>query len=161
MGQEKETYTEQEAHRHFAVQLNGEVWGLLERADRSEAEEGRMVHAAHASCYHWLQVGTPLHHQRGVWLIARVYAVLGRGEAAVRYAEQCQALTEAHADLMKDFDRAFALEGLARAYAVAGKKKEALEYLKLAQEAGEAIADEEDRGIFQADLDGGDWHGVK
>jgi hypothetical protein len=70
---DENTYAENEAHRHFAAKLNGEVWGLLEKVDRSSAEDEMMIHAAHASCCHWLKVGTGVHHQRAEWMIARVY----------------------------------------------------------------------------------------
>ena len=152
-----EKYTEQEAHRHFGSKLNGEVWNLLGKPERSESEDEQMIHAAHASCYHWLQVGTGAHHQRGEWLISHVYAVLGLPLAALHHAQRCQALTEEHADLLEDFDRAYALEALARANAVAGNRDEALEYRKLAAEAGQAIADAESKKYFLGDLEGGNW----
>jgi tetratricopeptide (TPR) repeat protein len=157
---EEKTYTEAEAQRHFAAKFNGDVWGLLEKADRSKADDEVMVHAAHASCCHWLAAGTGVHHQRGEWMIARVYAELGLAEAALRHARRCQELTEEHADLMEDFDRAYALEGLARAHAVAGDHDRAREYLELAQKAGEAIADEESKKFFSGDLEGGNWYGI-
>ena len=81
-------------HEAFAKTINGEVWRLLEKPDRSAADDEQMIHAAHASCYHWLYAGTPLHHQRGEWLIARVYPVLGHREAAERYARRCLALAQ-------------------------------------------------------------------
>jgi hypothetical protein len=158
---EEKTYTEQEAHRHFAARLNGEVWTLLGKPDRSQAEDELMIHTAHASCCHWLKVGTGVHHQRAEWMIARVYSELELGEAALRHAHRCQELTQEHADLMEDFDRAYAQEALARAHAVAGNRAEALEHLQLAEEAGQAIADEESQKLFVGDLDGGDWHGLR
>ena len=158
---EEKTYTESEAHHHFATKLNGEVWGLLEKADRSRAEEEIMIHSAHASCRHWLQVGTGVNHQRAEWMIARVYSELGLAEAALRHAKRCQELTQEHADLMKDFDRAYAHEAMARANAVAGNRAEALEHLQLAEAAGQAIADDQSKQFFVGDLAGGDWHGLK
>jgi phosphoribosylformimino-5-aminoimidazole carboxamide ribonucleotide (ProFAR) isomerase len=158
---EEKAYTEQEAHRHFAASLNGEVWTLLGKADRSQAEDETMIHTAHASCCHWLKVGTGVHHQRAEWMIARVYSELGLGEAALRHASRCQELTEEHADLMEDFDRAYAQEALARANAVAGNQAEARKHLRLAEEAGQAIADEDSKRFFVGDLADGDWHGVK
>ena len=158
---EEKTYTEQEAHRHFAASTNGKVWGLLEKSDRTKAEDEQMLYAAHASCYHWLQVGTGLHHQRAEWLIARVFSDLGMDDAALYHAGRCQELTQVHADLMEDFDRAYAFEALARANAVAGNQAEASRYLKLADEAGQAIADSESKKFFLGDLASGDWHGLK
>jgi hypothetical protein len=156
MGEEKR-YTEQEAHAHFARSLNGEVWALLGQAERTPEESERMVHAAHASLYHWLSVGSGVNQQRGEWLIARVYSELGLGEAALRHAQRCQELTEQHAGHMEDFDRAYAYEALARANAVAGNREAALQDRQQARAAGDAIADQESKAYFDADLAGGNW----
>lgn len=147
-------------HLQFAKLANGRVWELLAKGDRTAAETREMVHAAHASMYHWLQVGTPVNEQRGEWLMARVYTEAGDPEAAVRHAERCQALTEAHLELMQDFDRAYALEGLARAYVSAGEMGKGREFRDLAQSAGEEIAEAESREIFLGDLQTGNWRGL-
>jgi hypothetical protein len=158
---EAQTYTLLEAETHFAKTLNGKVWELLEKPDRSKGEDEWMIHAAHASCFHWLNAGTGLHHQRGEWLIARVYTVLGLAEPALRHASRCLQLTEEFAAQMQDFDRAFAYETVARANALAGHRDEARKYIRLADEAGRSIADAEDKSIFLADFNGGNWHGLK
>jgi hypothetical protein len=157
---EPERYTEEEAHAHFARSLNGEVWGLLEQAERTQEEDERMVHAAHASLYHWLFAGAAVNRQRGEWLLARVYAELGLGEAALLHAQRCQELTEQHAGDMEDFDQAYAYEALARANAVAGNHEAALRHRQRALDAGEAIADAESKALFAADLSGGNWGGL-
>jgi hypothetical protein len=158
---EEKVYTEAEAHRHFAIRFNGMTWDLLDRADRTKEEDERMLYSAFASCRHWLEAGTGVHHQRGEWMIARVYSVLGLGEAAVRHANRCLELTEEHAGEMEDFDKAFAYEAVARANAIAGNRGEALKYIELAEKAGEAIADEQDKEIFLGDFNGGDWAGLR
>ena len=119
---EDKHYTEQEAHRAFAVQYHGQTWDLLDQPERSKERDALMIHSAHASCRHWLEVGTGLHHQRGEWLISRVYAVLGQAGPALTHADRCLELTTKHADLMLDFDRAFAYEAVARANAIAGNR---------------------------------------
>jgi hypothetical protein len=155
-------YTLEQAHLQFAKSINGQVWDLLGKPDRSPSDDERMIHAAHASLYHWLNAGgTGLHHQRGEWLLAHVYTVLALAEPALRHALRCQELTYEFADLMQDFDRAYANEGLARAHALAGNRSSALEYLKLAQASGAAIQNDEDRDIFMGDFNSGDWHGLK
>jgi hypothetical protein len=158
---EEQTFTETEAHRYFAIQFNSETWNLLEKAGRTKEEDERMVCAAFASCRHWLEAGTAVHHQRGEWLIARVYAMLGLGEAALRHAERCLELTEQHADEMQDFDLAYAYEAAARASAIAGSRERAGKYLALAEEAAMAIADERSKQIFDGDLRSGDWRGLR
>ena len=156
----KKEYDEPQGHRFFAASIFNRIWDLLEKEKRTKHDDETMVHAAHASCYHWLQVGTGLHHQRGEWMIARVYSVLRIAEAALRHANRCLELTHEHADLMEDFDQAFAYECMARANALAGRRDDALEYLRLAEKAGERISGEEDRELFISELNGGDWHGL-
>jgi hypothetical protein len=158
---EEEAYMEAEAHRFFAIQFNSQTWNLLGKPERTREEDELMVPSAHASCRHWLEAGTSVNHQRGEWMISPVYSVLGLGEAALRHAKRCLELTEEHADLMEDFDQAFAFELVARAHAVARNQKAALRYIELAQQAGEAIEADEREEIFASDFDGSDWHGVR
>ena len=159
MSDEKK-FTLSEAHHEFAKKINGSVWFLLEKPDRSMAEDWEMLHAAHASLYHWLQIGTGLHHQRGEWLVSRVQTVLGNGDEAVRHANRCLELTQDDSDLMEDFDFAFAYEAEARSNALAGNDEEARKFMDLARSAGQAIADDEDRTIFLEDFNGGEWYGL-
>jgi len=105
-----------------------------------------MIHAAHASAYHWRQVGEPLNFARSGWLLSRVYAVLNRPKAALYYAQHCQEISEAEG--IGDFDLAFAYEALARAYAIGEQQDEAQRYLKQARGAGEQIEEEDDRTYF-------------
>jgi hypothetical protein len=149
-----------EAHIYFAKQVNGRTWELLGKKSRTQGEDEEMIHAAHTSLYHWLQVGTGAHHQRGEWMVSHVYAIIGLGQAALRHAKRCQSLTEEHKSLLGDFDFGYANEALARAYAVLGKAQSAAKYYKLAEEIGQNIADEEDRSWFMGDLQSGDWHGA-
>ncbi len=158
---EPQKYSLEEAQLQFAKKVNGEVWELLQKSNRTKGEDERMVHAAHASRYHWLNAGTGLHHQRAEWLIAHVYTELGMADSALRHAARCLELTNEYPDLVKDFDRAYADEGLARANALAGKRDEALKYLRLAQQAGQAINNDEDKSIFFGDFNGGNWYGVR
>jgi hypothetical protein len=158
---EDTVYTEDEANRFFAIDLNGKTWDLLDKAERTTEEDELMLYSAYASCRHWLEAGTGVHHQRGEWMISRVYAVLGLGEAALRHANRCLELTEQHAEEMEDFDLAFAQEALARAHAVAGDREKALHYCAEAESAGKAIKDKDGKEIFQAELVGGDWCGVR
>jgi hypothetical protein len=155
------TFTLDQAHLHFAKTLNGKAWDLLQKADRSPSEEELMLYAALASCYHWLQVGTGVHHQRAEWLIAHVCTELGVVDAALRHASRCLELTAEFAASLKDFDHAYAYEGMARAHALAGDRTEAARCLHLAEEHGQAIGDDEDKTIFLGDLNSGSWYGLR
>ncbi len=166
-GQEDKTMSDnakitiEEARLKLAREYNNQVWTLLENEDRTAADDEIMLHAAHASCFLWMQVGTPLNHQRGEWLVARVYAVLGHGDAALRHARRCLELTERHHQLMSDFDMAYAYEGLARALAISGKLNEARKYYRLAEQAGQALKDPEDMKIFMGNLRSEPWGGLR
>lgn len=158
---ETKTYTIDEAHKYFAKSINGRVWELLEKPNRSQSDNDELLYAAHACTYHWKFVGTAVNQQRGEWLISRVHVVLGHGLEALRHAERCFELTKSNKDLMKDFDVAYAFEGLARAHAMIGDQKMAEEFLTLAEQAGSTISNEEDKSIFMNDFDGGDWYGLR
>jgi len=101
-----------------------------------------MIHAAHASRYHWGKIGAPVNFARGEWQISRVYSILKRFEAALYHAQRCLEICKGNK--IGDFDLAYAYEALARA----GKRK----YLKLAREAGKKIRAKEDRDLFFRDL---------
>ena len=156
---EEKKFTEQECHKSFAIQLNNLVWGLLQKENRTAEDNDQMIHAAHASHYHWTVIGEPVNFQRGEWLIARVYVVLNRPEPALYHAKKCMELTEKHKFV--DFDLAFAYESMARAHAAAGNESEAKKYIQLAQEAGEKIKQEEDKKIFMNDFATEPWFGLK
>jgi hypothetical protein len=158
---EIERYTLDEAHKEFAKGANGQVWQLLGRSERSPAENEEMEFAAFASLYHWLYVGTEVHRQRGEWLIAHVYTVLGNANLAIKHASRCLGLTEEYKGQMEDFDIAYAYEGVARANALGGDGEVARKYLEMAKAAGEAIADSQSKEIFVGDLESGEWYGVR
>lgn len=149
--------TMQDAHAHFARTLHGRVWALLEMKERSLEEDEEMIHAAHGSLFHWLHAGTAVNHQRGMWLISRVFAVLGEPAQAKRYAERSVTLIEMTPAAMQGFDWAFAHESMARALALAGEAQASATWLARARRAGERIQNPKDREIFEGDLVSGPW----
>ena len=99
----------------LAKRLYNGVWAVLEKPDRSPEDADALINMAHASRYHWGNVGTPQHVAIGEWQIARVYSELGRGEPAVFHARRALAIADgAEVD---SWLTASAYEGLARAYA--------------------------------------------
>ena len=137
-------------HRQLGKELYNRVWTLLENPDRTPEQTDEMIHAAHASRYHWTLGGDPAHRARGEWQCARVYAVLGRAEPALWHARRCLDLCEQHG--LTDWDLAAAYEGLARATAVAGDTAASAEWRTRATEALAVIADPEDRELIEGDL---------
>jgi hypothetical protein len=137
-------------HRQVAVDLFNHVWTLIETPDRTTAQDDEMLHAAHASRYHWGVVGKPVNLARGEWQCSRVYAMLGRGEPAIHHGRRCLEICQA--EDLGDFDLAFAYEALARAHALAGDAEAAAKYLTQAAQAGTNIADQEDQTHFEGEL---------
>lgn len=125
----------------------------MEQENRTAEDDDRMIHAAHASRYHWGQVpeATPANLARGEWQISRVYTVLGRAEPALHRTRRVLAICERGG--VEDWDLAFALEALARAYAVAGDAARARQYTDRALAAAGDILDEADRALVLADLE--------
>ncbi len=134
------------AHRRHAVECNNLAWRLSEQAERSAAEDEEMLNAAHASAFHWSRAGNELNAARAWMLLGRVHALLGNGQAALRYARQCHDYLAAHDP--PDWELAFVHAVLAHAAFAAGDGTlHALHYAK-ARDLGAAIADDEDRSIF-------------
>jgi DNA-binding transcriptional MerR regulator len=139
-------------HRALGAALFNHVWTLLEKTDRTADDEAEMVHAAHASRFHWGRADgvQPANLARGEWQCSRVYAVLGRAEPALWHAERCRQILEAND--VADFDIAAAYEALARAHSVAGDTAAADSWRARATDALDGIADPDDREIIAGDI---------
>jgi hypothetical protein len=149
------------AQRAFAPSLNAVTWALLQKSTRTPQEDEKMLFAAFASAFHYLEVGEPEHLQRATWLISRVYTVLENAQEALRWAQRCLQITGKGAPGLQDYDRAFAFEAMARASGLAGNRDEARRYYNLAQDQGASISDEDNREIFLDEFKGGNWYGIR
>ncbi|GIH17382.1 hypothetical protein Raf01_55540 [Rugosimonospora africana] len=136
--------------RRLAATLFNRVWELLERTGRGRDEDDEMLHAAHASRYHWGVVGEPVNRARGEWQVSRVYAVLGRAEPALHHGRRCLELVEEHG--LSSFDLAYAHEAIARAHRVAGERDQTRRHVELARVATDKVTDPEERNLLDADL---------
>lgn len=134
---------DKETHTTIASTLFNAVWDLMERSDRSPADDELMVNAAHASRFNWGMVGTPLHFARGEWQISRVYTVVRRVEPALHHAENSMSLCLNHQ--LGDFDLGFAYEACARAWALQGDRMRRDRYLGLARQCADRVESTEDR----------------
>lgn len=139
-----------DVQRQLAAGLFNLVWELMERPDRDVGDEDLMVHAAHASRYHWGIAGGPTQWARAEWQCSRVYTVLGRPEPALHHARRCLELATEH-DL-GPFDTGAAHEALARAYRAGGDSGKTAEHKALAEDQSARITDPEDKAILDADL---------
>jgi len=137
--------------RRLSADLFNGVGQLLEKEDRSIAEDDRMLHMAHASRFHWENVGTAANLARGEWQCSRVYAVLRRPEPALFHAQRV--IDHCKDNGIGDWDLAFGYEALARGHAVAGDVEAARAATEQALAAVEEIAEEDDRSLVLGDLE--------
>ena len=150
MTEETTKDTIKKTHREFAVELFNKTWDLMDKEDRTAEDTDHMIHAAHASRYHWGVIGEPIHWQRGEWQISRMYSVADRPEPCLYHAQRCMMITETYE--IGGFDRAFAHEALARAYSLLKDADMMAKHLKLGKEAAEEIEDKGDKDYTLGEL---------
>jgi len=141
-----------EEERQLAVDLFNRGWTLMETDERTTEQDDELINTAHASAYHWTQVGTPANRARSEWQLSRVYVVLERVEPALHHARRCQEICEAHPEAMEDWDLPYAHEALARAHALAGDADEAGRHAATARELAAGVAGAKDREHLEEDL---------
>lgn len=136
-------------HRKFAAATNNRAWELSVQ-ERSAAESREMLSAAHASAWHWAQIGSELNRMRATMLLAEVHALLGLGPSALAYAEEMREYFFGVG--APEWEAAFVHVIHAHAAAVAGRRKVHVASYALAVAAIAAIPDEEERGIVAQTL---------
>ncbi len=137
-------------HREFSTRFFGEVWGLLDKTDRTSDDDERMISTCHASLAHWrLRADCgPRELSIGYWQLARVYAVLRQAENARHYGSLCLAVSAAQ----PPFFLGYAHESLARAAKMAGDERVAAEHVEMGRKLALAVTDADDRAMLEKDL---------
>ena len=138
------------AERKLAASLFNRTWDLLVKKRRSAEENDQLLHAAHASTYHWYRVGTARNFSIAEWQLSRVYAVLRDPDRARHHAER--ALELARAAHLAPFYVAYGHEALARAHAVAGERALTDRQLRQARRLAVSIRDAHARRLLEDDL---------
>lgn len=141
------------AHRYFSVECFNRAWDLIDKPDRTPAENEEMVRLSMASTWHWTQRPdcTQENLSVGYWQASRIFALLGRAGFARRYGQLSLEAARSAGD--SPFYLGYAYEGLARAESVSGHGEKVAEYLALAREAAGRVPDEEARAALVADLE--------
>jgi tetratricopeptide (TPR) repeat protein len=142
----------QAAHKYFSVECFNGAWKLLDKAERSAEDDEQMLRLSMASHWHWTQRedATPTNTSVAYWQTARIYAVLGQGQNARRYAQKC--LTASQGDDIAPFYLGYAYEALARAELVCGNREQMEKYLAEARRVAQTIPDAEAKQSLLEDL---------
>lgn len=140
------------AHKYFATNCFNQAWDLIEKTDRTPAEDEDMIRLSLASHYHWTQredysdTGASIAY----WQTSHIYAVLGQADNARRYGQLC--LNVSQAEEIPPFFLGYAYEALARAESTAGNRKQAQEYIDQAKSIAEKIQEADDKKQLLNDL---------
>ena len=139
-------------HHYMAIEMNNQTWSFLDKKDRNEQDDMRMINYAKVSLYHWRKSDkySIINEQRGKWLISHVYAILGKSDEALSYAKETLKITEDNN--LKDFDLAYAYEAMARAYSITNNQNESKEWYKKTKVAADLIEGKKDKEYFLLDL---------
>ena len=111
-------------HRTFAVAAFNRSWDLLDKPDRSAADDAELLATVFASRYHWEPIGNDENKIVGDWQIAHAASHLGLANVALTFATL--ALERAQAVGRTDWMLASCYEGMARAHAVLGTCRNAI-----------------------------------
>lgn len=125
-----------------------ETWGYLDKDSRTPEDDHAMLGSTLTSWYLWRQVGDAKNHCISDWQVARVFAVLGEGALAKRFA---QASLDGAGDLGASYV-GFAHEALARAAKVLGDSDALATHKEAAEALLDEIDDEESRELLVGDL---------
>lgn len=138
--------------RKLGATYFNKTWDYIDKVDRTPEETEAMLHAAHASFFHWSQYPevTGQNFNIGYWQLSRVYALANKAEMAQYFGERCKATAYEH-DLAP-FYKAYAWEALARAAKVRGDAGECARCIAEADKLLPEITDKDSCGLIEPDL---------
>lgn len=147
----KPTFDEAAGNRYFSVTCFNRTWDLIDKPDRTPADDEQMLLRTYASFWHWTQRPdcTPRNLSVGYWQLARVHALLNQPELSRHYGE----LSLKHAAGEAPFFIGYAHEALARAERAAGDQMRCDHHLAEARNFAKQVTDAEDRELLVKDLE--------
>jgi len=125
----------------LAKQLFNECWTYIEKKNRTNEDNLMMLHLAHASRFHWGNVGTEREIAIGEWQCSYVYSLLGYGEPALAHAQASLRMSQS---LPKpNFLMASATHALAFASFIIGRFDDAKNFKVRALKLLDGVAEED------------------
>lgn len=137
-------------HRYFSATCFNAAWALVDKVDRTTADEQRLIETCYASLYHWRsrEDCTDQNLSIGYWQLSRAHAVMGNGTEAKRAAEICLS----HSENLEPFYLGYAYEALARAAWIAGDGNQAREVARQALAQAELVQQADHREMLTKDI---------
>lgn len=148
----KDDLDQKAAHKYFSVNCFNKAWDLINKSDRTPAEDEEMIRLSLASHYHWTQRDdySPTSASIGHWQTSRIYAIIGQAENARWYGQMC--LEVSQVESVTPFYLGYAYEALARAEAVGGDREKSNQFINEAKAAAENIEKPDDKKQLLDDL---------
>ncbi|MCB1278384.1 serine/threonine-protein kinase [Prosthecobacter sp.] len=143
--------TDGQDHKKLSAECFNRTWELLDKKERTREEDERMISLAHSSLAHWRmrEDCTDQNLSIGYWQISRVYAALGQGENARRYAELCLTVS----DKEPPFYLGYAHEALARAARLNQDRAAFDTHLAEAKTLAAKVSEPDERKMLEDDLE--------
>jgi hypothetical protein len=138
------------ARKSFAVAAFNGAWDLIDKSDRTRADDRQMLTLAFASRWHWGEIGTAENRVIADWQVAHVAGLIGDASLALSFAQTAYDAARTH-DL-PDWLRASTAEGLARAHACPGDRASYQRYANEARRLAATLDDDEDRELILGQL---------
>jgi hypothetical protein len=141
------------AHRYFSSTCFNLAWDLMDKPERTPAEDEEMLGRGMASFWHWKQRPdqTSTNLSVGYWQLSRIYALLGQADNSRLYGLRCMEVSQG--EDVPPFFLGYACEALARAEAVAGNKDKVEDYLRQGHEMAEKVKDSKAKKQLLEDLE--------
>jgi hypothetical protein len=137
-------------HRFFSAHCFNRAWELIEKQGLSQAEIDEMIHAAHASAWHWGQRPdrTGQNLSISLWQLSRVYALAGEAGPSRRYALACLQVSQDESPFLLGY----AHEAMARAARLTEDQEVVRENLERARQILKTLTDPEERQLLEKEL---------
>lgn len=145
-------FSPEDAHQFFSKHCFNRAWDLIDKPHRTPEDNEQMIHLAHASIWHWSERPdcTDKNLSIGYWQLSRIYAQIGDGASAAKYAQICLEKSPKE----DPFLLGYAHEALARAAKIQGNTAKAKEHHAEASRLAETIDDAESQKMLMNDLNG-------
>lgn len=134
-----------------AIDAFNETWNFIDKKERTEAENLKMIESVYKSKYYWSLVGDAINFVRSDWQVSRVFAEAGLLEAGLYYARQCLEVT-LKLDL-EGFDLFFAYESNVRIYHLMGDNLHRDEFVSKARNSIDSVKKESDKIYCKSELE--------
>jgi len=131
-------------HRYFAIQCNNDFWSLSE-GELSHDDKQNIITIAHASLFHWREVGTDENIQLANMAVARAYCV-NESLNSMQYAKQAYEFFDKSGE---KWVQAFTNAILSHAFYIAGDFKQSKPLYENAVSLQSELS-EGDRKVFDA-----------